>query len=427
LNDESKCTQTIWKRRSDMPEMEKVFERIDGCRDEIIKFQADLTSKVALGPENGGTGEHEKSDYLKKRLEALKPDFIEEIRSPDERAQGGYRPNLVARWEAETPGPAVWVLSHMDVVPPGDPELWESDPYKIEVDGDKVVGRGVLDDQAGIVSSYIALESVRKVGQKLERPVGLVFVADEETGSKFGLDYLLENHKTIFHPDDLIIVPDAGNASGTMVEVAEKSMLWLKFTVTGKQCHASTPSRGKNSLYGAAKLILALENLKGAFDRFDKLFSPPSSTFEPTKMEANVPNINTIPGRDVFYLDCRILPHYKVEEILEFARSRADEVADELGLSILVEPVYRQDALNPTREDAPVVKALIEAIRKVTGIEAKPMGIGGGTVAAFFRKAGLPAAVWMTMPDSAHQPNEYCLISNIMNDAKVFACLFLSA
>ncbi len=410
-----------------MPEMEKIFETIDGSRDEIIKLQAELTSRVALGPENGGNGEHKKSEYLKEKLETLKPDSIEEIKSPDERAQGGYRPNLVARWEGNTKGPTVWVLSHMDVVPPGDSELWERDPYKLEVDGDRVVGRGVLDDQAGIVSSYLALVAVLQTGQKLERSVGLVFVADEETGSKFGLEYLLENHRTIFHPDDLIIVPDAGNASGTMIEVAEKSMLWLKFTVTGKQCHASTPSRGKNSLYGAAKLILALENLKGAFDRFDKLFSPPSSTFEPTKMEANVPNINTIPGRDVFYLDCRILPQYKVEEIIEFAKERAEEVAQELGLSILVEPVYRQDAINPTSEDAPVVKALIEAIKRVTGIEAKPMGIGGGTVAAFFRKAGLPAAVWMTMPDSAHQPNEYCLISNIMSDAKVLACLYLNA
>ena len=54
------------------------------------------------------------------------------------------------------------------------------------------------------------------------------------------------------------------------------------------------------------------------------------------------------------------------------------------------------------------------------------MGIGGGTVAAFFRRAGLPAAVWMTQTDTAHQPNEYCLISNIMTDAKVFACLYLN-
>jgi succinyl-diaminopimelate desuccinylase len=46
-------------------------------------------------------------------------------------------------------------------------------------------------------------------------------------------------------------------------------------------------------------------------------------------------------------------------------------------------------------------------------------------VAAFFRKAGLQTAVWSTMPDTAHQPNEYCLISNIISDTKVMAALFM--
>ena len=410
-----------------MSALEEVFKEIDGSRDEIINLQADLTSKVALGPENGGTGEHEKSNYLKKRLEALQPDSIEEIRCPDERAEEGYRPNLVARWESKQNGPCIWVLSHMDIVPPGDPALWEGDPYVIKVDGDKIVGRGVLDNQAGIVSSYLAVKACLGIRQRLGRSVGLVFVADEETGSKYGLEYLLQEHGAIFDPDDLIIVPDGGNESGTMVEVAEKSMLWLKFTVIGKQCHASTPSQGRNSLYGTARLIVALESLKKDFGRFDKLFSPPTSTFEPTKVEANVPNINTIPGRDVFYLDCRILPQYQVEDVIGFAKETANAVAGELDLSISVESVHRQDAINPTSEDAPVVKALIAAIKEVTGLDATAMGIGGGTVAAFFRKVGLPAAVWMTMPDTAHQPNEYCLISNIMNDAKVFARLYMNA
>ena len=53
------------------------------------------------------------------------------------------------------------------------------------------------------------------------------------------------------------------------------------------------------------------------------------------------------------------------------------------------------------------------------------MGIGGGTVAALFRQQGLPAAVWSTCPDTAHQPNEYCLISDIIRDTKVFAALYL--
>lgn len=202
-------------------------------------------------------------------------------------------------------------------------------------------------------------------------------------------------------------------------------MLWLKFTVTGQQCHASTPEKGKNSLYGAAKLILELGKLKDEFGLTDELYSPPSSTFEPTKMEANIPNINTIPGRDVFHIDCRILPDYHVDDILAAAEQIAARVAKELDLSILVEPVYRQEAATPTPANSPVVEVLARAIKAVKGLEAKPMGIGGGTVAAFFRQAGLPAAVWMTMPNTPHQPNEYCLIQNIISDAKVLACLYL--
>ncbi len=408
-----------------MRELERVFNIIDGYRDEIIDFQGDLTSKVALGPENEGTGEHDKASYLKKRLQALQPDVMEEIRVPDERAQEGYRPNLVAKWEAGKRGSTVWVLGHMDVVPPGDRSLWDSDPYQVKVEDDKIIGRGVEDNHHGIISPYLALKAIQESGLSLKRPVGLVLVADEETGSKYGLDYLLINHGDFFRRDDLIVVPDGGNDEGTMIEVAEKSMLWLKFTVIGRQCHASTPEKGKNSLYGAAKLIMALGKLKDEFGLADDLYRPPLSTFEPTKMEANIPNINTIPGRDVFYMDCRILPEYGVDDILAAAEEITGQVAKELDLSILVEPVYRQEAATPTPADAPVVKFLTKAIKTVTGLEARPMGIGGGTVAAFFRKAGLPAAVWMTMPNTPHQPNEYCLIKNIISDTKVFACLYL--
>ena len=408
-----------------MSELQKVFERIDGYREEVIHIQSELTSRAALGPENGGAGEHEKAAYIKTLLEKMNPGILEEIKAPDKRAKDGYRPNLIARWDDHRKEEAVWVLSHADIVPPGDLSLWKSDPYKIEIQGDRIIGRGVEDNQHGFVSSYLALKAVLESESNLGRPVGLAVVADEETGSKYGLGYLLKEHQEIFGKQDLIIVPDGGNEEGTMIEISEKSMLWVKFTVTGKQCHASTPDKGKNSLFGAAKLILALAELKGKFNLSDELFKPSSSTFEPTKIEANVPNVNTIPGRQVFYMDCRILPQYAVDEILSTCREIGARTGGELGLEIQGEPVYREDAKEPTSPNAPVVKSLARAIKKVTGKEAKPMGIGGGTVAAFFRQAGLPAAVWSTISDTAHQPNEYCLISNILTDAKIFACLYL--
>jgi succinyl-diaminopimelate desuccinylase len=114
-----------------------------------------------------------------------------------------------------------------------------------------------------------------------------------------------------------------------------------------------------------------------------------------------------------------------VDEVLVACRKIASEIGDELGLSIEVETAHREDAAEPTPAEAPVVQSLKRAIRKVSGKEAEPVGIGGGTVAAFFRKAGLPAAVWCTMCDTPHQPNEYALISNIITDTKIFSCLYM--
>ncbi len=407
-----------------MTDLMRIFDRIDGYRDEIIELQGNLTARVALGPDNGGRGEHEKTSYIKGLLDSLNPDVLQEINTPDERAQNGYRPNLIAKWEGRQKDRIIWVLSHSDIVPPGDLSLWESEPYKAIVNGDRIVGRGVEDNQHGFVSSFLALKAILDSGQTLRRSVGLVIVADEETGSGYGLGYVLKHHKDYFRAEDLIIVPDGGNEEGTMIEVAEKSILWLKFVVTGRQCHASTPHKGKNSLLGAAKLILALEELNERFNLIDPLFRPPLSTFAPTKNEANVPNINTIPGKNIFYVDCRILPQLSVDEVLSASREIAVSISAETDLQIDVAPVYRQDATTPTSPDASVVKALAGAIKKVTGKQGKPMGIGGGTVAAFFRKEGLPAAVWSTCPDSAHQPNEYCLIPDIITDAKIFACLY---
>ena len=410
-----------------MSELEMVFERIDGYGDEIITFQTELTARIALGPGNGGRGEHEKADYLKEKLKELAPDSVEEIKAPDERAKDGFRPNIVALWGNEQATSTVWVLSHTDIVPPGDLSLWKTDPYRVRVEGDMVIGRGVEDNQHGIVSSFLALKAIRECGIGLKRRIGLAFVADEETGSRYGLEYLLKARRDLFSPEDLIIVPDGGNSDGTMIEVAEKSMLWIRFTITGKQCHGSTPEEGRNSLYGAARLIVALEGLKEKFHLTDDLFSPPGSTFESTKIEANVPNINTIPGKDVFYMDCRVLPCYRVEDILGAIKDIATLIEKELRLSIEVEPVHRQDAVNPTPTDAPVVMALARAIKRVKGLDARLMGIGGGTVAAFFRGEGLPAAVWVTSPDTAHQPNEYCRISDIICDAKVFAHIYMDS
>jgi succinyl-diaminopimelate desuccinylase len=67
---------------------------------------------------------------------------------------------------------------------------------------------------------------------------------------------------------------------------------------------------------------------------------------------------------------------------------------------------------------------LKKAVKDVYGVEARPMGIGGSTVAAPFRAAGYPAVVWSKVNSTAHQANESCEVPNMVGDAKVYAHLF---
>jgi succinyl-diaminopimelate desuccinylase len=402
----------------------KTEKRIRGYKDQMVALQRDLTAIPALGPQNGGQGEYAKALYLEKKLKALSPKTLLSISCPDLDAVQGFRPNLLALFEGEHPDKTIWILCHMDVVPTGDRRLWKTDPYVLEKKGDLLYGRGVEDNHHGIVSSYFAVKALQEEGLRPTYSVGLIFVSDEETGSQKGLEYVLKDQRRLFKAEDLIIVPDAGNREGTLIEVAEKSLLWLKFTLSGKQCHASRPDLGINTLRGTATLIMALEKLPRFFNKKDLQFDLPTSTFEPTQKEANVLNINTIPGQDIFYLDCRVLPEYPLKRVIEKIREMAVEVEKKIGVRIKIDVVNAVQAPPATVADAQVVQALKAAVLKVHHKPAFAKGIGGATVAAFFRKAGLPAAVWSTSSESAHQPNEFCRLSHLIKDAQVFTHIF---
>ncbi|MBM4319327.1 MAG: M20 family metallo-hydrolase [Deltaproteobacteria bacterium] len=399
----------------------RLCQQIDSYGPEGVALQARLTAFAAVGPTSGGPGEWPKALFLRNYLRQLGVDGYIEHNAPDDRVAEKTRPNMVAWIKGTGQGPKVWVMAHMDVVPAGDRSLWQSEPFELVVDGDRLIGRGTEDNQHGLVAGLMALKSFRDTGLQPAGDFGLVLVSDEETGNKLGIGYLLEQAADLFSPEDIIIVPDAGNPEGTMIEVAEKSILWVRLRTVGKQCHASTPDQGKNAFVAASHLVVRLRELYRLFDRQDPVYDPARSTFEATKKEANVPNVNTIPGEDVFYVDCRILPEIPVDRVLEQIRSLAGEVAREHGVQVELEVVQRADAAPATAVDAAVVRALMSGIEVVHGKMGVPMGIGGGTVAALFRHKGFPAAVWGTMHETCHQPNEHTLLSNLLADAKVLA------
>jgi len=405
-------------------EFQRLMDIIERYGEEVVILQRAMVSLPAVGPESGGEGETKKAAYVKTYLQRIGFDSIMEIDAPDARVPSGIRPNILARMHGTNRKRTIWIMSHLDVVPPGDLRMWSGDPFQLRVDGDRLIGRGVEDNHQGLVSSLLAAKAVKEAGLMPHCNIGLAIVADEETGNDKGLNYVMEKHAAEFGRDDLIIVPDAGDSLGQTIEIAEKGILWLKIEVRGKQCHASTPALGINAHRAAAHLVVKMDELGAIFHARNELFDPPESTFEPTKREANVPNINTIPPEDILYLDARVLPQYPLASVEEKIRGLAAGIEKRFGVTITLEPAQYAEAAPPTPESAAVVVALKRAIQEVKGLEAKCIGIGGGTVAAVFRRAGFPAAVWATLDDAAHQPDEYASIKNTLVDAQVMAHIF---
>lgn len=403
---------------------DKLFKTVEKLEPQMVSLLSDLVAIPAISPLGGGMGEFRKAKFLSERLKEMGFGEPEIYNSVDPDAEEGVRPNIVIRIKGKN-ARRLWIVSHIDVVPEGERSLWETDPFKAVIKDRRVYGRGANDNCQELVSSLYAAVALNELSLLPEYEVCLCFVADEEVGSVHGIQYLIG--KGLFSNDDLVIVPDGGNQKGDFIEIAEKSICWIEFAVEGKQVHASTPDLGINACRAANEFSCSLdEALHRAFPDEDSIFDPASSTFEPTRRNSNVPNVNTVPGREVFCFDCRVLPHIPLTELIKVVDSEIKKISDKRKVNITYKFLQKEQAPAPTPEGSPVVGLLRRSLKEVYGFDPYVGGVGGGTCAKYFRDEGIPAVVWCQEADVAHMPNEYAEIDHMLNEAKVFALMMLN-
>ncbi|XRO76799.1 M20 family metallo-hydrolase [Methanocaldococcus sp. 10A] len=401
--------------------------------EEAIKLEKELIKINSVNPSFSGKGEKEKAEYVKNKLiEYVKKYNIKNYTLKEYNTIDRYgieRPNIVFRCNFGK-DKTLHIISHLDTVPEGDISLWDTNPYEPVIKDGKIYGRGAEDNHKGIVSSLLLLKMIFENNIKPKYNLSLIFVSDEEDGSEYGLKYLLDNFEDeIFKKDDLIIVPDFGTPTGEFVEIGEKGILWIKFKIKGKQCHGSTPENGLNADIVAFNFANELYNkLYKTFNKINPIFLPEYSTFEPTILKNKVENPNTIPGYVEVVFDCRILPTYKIDEVLEFIEDfiknfdfkKYLKYYDNSIEATIEYEILKSENPNYTDENAEIINELKKAIKNVLDREAKLCGMGGGTVAAFLREKGYKVAVWGIGEETAHQPNEHIKIEDLIKMAKVF-------
>jgi succinyl-diaminopimelate desuccinylase len=392
----------------------------DQMREEIISYARRILPIRAISPESGGTGESARVDEICKILTENGLNDFQRYDTSDK--NDVVRPNIVIKiGKAEK---TLWLIAHIDTVPVGDRNLWTRDPFAATLEGNRIYGRGSSDDGQAVFLSLLLAREMKDKNWKYN--LGTAFVADEEVGSVYGIQYLLK--QGIFKKDDLILVPDSGSEDGLDIEVAEKSILWIKFTIKGRQYHASRPDNAINAGRESMKFILKLDSmLHEKYTAKNEVFNYPYSTFEPTKHEKNVDNVNTIPGLETIYLDCRVLPMYDLDNVIDDITNCIRDFEKESKVHISFEFMQKEQAPVNTSPDSNIVKVLSESIKKIKGSEPRIVGIGGGTCAAFFRHDGMDAVVWSTtVPEVAHQADEYCVIDHIVGDFKILENILMN-
>ena len=400
----------------------RINSDIDSSFQRIRDFHVQMLRINAVNSKMGGPGEEERADFLQAFLEG--DGFkVERVEAPGENG-GKPHPNLFAKIPGQDESKTLWIVSHMDTVPEGSRELWENDPFDPVIRDGKIFARGASDNGQSLVASIFALKEIKDLGVPLSCNFGVSLVADEEFDSKAGVYYLLDRNK--FRKSDLVIV-EGGSYGGRQISIAEKHLLWIKLITHGKQVHASNPSKGVNAHKIGMRMGLDLDlKLHQKYNRSDPFFDKEHrSTFVITKKDANVGNINTIPGIDSIYMDFRVLPSYSMDSIIGFLRSQLRIFERQNKTKIDLQIVERQDAGPATTPDAEVVQLMQRAIPQTTKNPTKLVGLSGQTVGNIFREYGYPCVGWgySELESTAHQPNEYCALANLLMEAKAFSSL----
>ncbi|MEM4714299.1 MAG: M20/M25/M40 family metallo-hydrolase [Candidatus Nanoarchaeia archaeon] len=350
--------------------------------------------------------EIERANWLKNILIRNKFE-IKELNSFDKNRN--KRPNLIIT----IPGKSkkrLWFIAHLDSVDP----FFE--PY---IADNKVYGRGAIDNGQSLIAILIMFLILKKLAIKPYRTICAAFVSDEEKGSNFGLKYLIK--KQIFNKTDLFLVPDAGDSDGSLIDVIEKSVIWLKFILENKQEHAALAI--KNIISLASEFVEKLSMvLYRKFSFQDFLFNPCISTFNFTEFISKSESINTVPSKVELYLDCRILPYYDARTVLTTIKKFVTYFAKTNKIKITY-TILQFNKAKKTAISKIFTTALEKAIFDVYKVNAKEKGSSGSTFATFLRNHKFQALVWEKVDPVWHSQNEFCNLNNLINDCRVFVRL----
>lgn len=407
---------------------------IDDATDEMVDFTADMLRIPTVNPP--GDAYVDCARVIGERLES----FGFTIDYPvalgrSEHTASHPRMNVVGLKQGRSMRPLVHLNGHFDVVPAG--AGWTVDPFGALVRDGRIYGRGSCDMKAGITAAIYAAEAIRRAGIDLAGSIEVSGTVDEESGGFAGMAWLAEQGRLSADRTDAVIITEPTDTE--RIYIGHRGVYWFEVTTRGRIAHGSMPFFGVNAI---SQMGVILEEIRHRLLPALESRTTSVPVMPPGARHATL-NINGIAGgqpvdgiqtpcvadicRAIF--DRRFLAEEgfdstraEVVALLERAAKESPGLVYELRDLMVVHPVA-------TPHGSTVVSSLEKSVQAVLGRSAT-LAASPGTYDQKHvdRIAGVPncVAYGPGMLDLAHQPDEYCVIEDLVQCTKVLALSLLS-
>ncbi|NPV09365.1 MAG: M20/M25/M40 family metallo-hydrolase [Anaerolineae bacterium] len=250
--------------------LDHILENADRSLDEAVELLAELIRVPSINAGEDGPGhETDVCRVLQAKLarEGIEARILES--APD-------RGNLVASLGSGG-RPRLLLMSHLDVVPVDDADQWRFPPFAGTVADGAIHGRGAADCKGLAAAGAMALLVLARVNLPLRGTVILAAGADEETGGRYGFEWLARQHRDLIAADYALnegggTCFQTGERLGYILNTGEKGRLEATITLTGRGGHAAAPWAADSPLYPLATAVQRLQAYRPGVDLSHPVF-----------------------------------------------------------------------------------------------------------------------------------------------------------
>ena len=302
---------------------------------------------------------------------------------------------------------------HTDVVPAGDNDAWESNPFEPTIKDGMLYGRGAADMKGSLASMVVATENFIEKNPNHNGIIAFLITSDEEgvaiDGTAKVMDFLKDNNQKI----DFCLVGEPSSTAilGDVIKNGRRGSLNACLRVKGKQGHIAYPQLADNPIHLVTPALNQLcdEQWDNGNDYF------PATSFQISNIHSGDKVTNVIPGEVEVMFNFR----YSTETTKEELQKRVNDILDSHKLNFFVEWSHSgYPFLTPNGE---LVSACVDAIEKIKAIKPQLSTSGGTSDGRFISQEGTQVVELGPNNSTIHQVNESVSVQDLEDLTKIYS------